>query len=265
MVPTYAGLVRYLAAACLTGTLGPATSAADLSAREVTRSLYQADAQSPPDFSGADLSFLDLSGLDFKRARLEGTRFHATDLTGANLSGSNLQRAILDRATLVKADFSQSNLRWALIRLPHSASDPNFDASTTPNFNSADLRAARVVGRFDGGKFRNANLERTDFGPYGDWTQNTLTRRSQFISADFTGSSLIGADFSEAILNFARFREADMAGINLTNATLIGADFTGANLVGANVTGADFESADLSAAKGLDRLIGKDRALNWPR
>lgn len=239
-------------------------SAADWSLRDVVTALFKADRRTPIDFSNAELKFLDLSGLDFKRARLTGANLHGSDLTGAILSNCDLQNAILDRATLVGVDFSSSNLEGALIRLPFSAGSPGFDSSASPKFPGANLRQARLVGRFDGGNFRGAKLDGANLGPYGDWTQNTLARRSVIVSGDFSGASLVNANLSEAILTFVNFKDADLRGVNLTNANLVGADFSGANLANANVNGADFEGTNLTTANGLDQLVGRERAINWP-
>ena len=243
--------------------LGNAASA-DWSLRDVVTALFEADREIPLDLNDAQLKFLDLSGLDFRRARLSGANLHGSDLTGSNLSECDLNNAILDRATLVRADFSNANLVGALIRLPHSAGSPGFDRSSSPRFPGADLRQARLVGRFDGGHFQGANLEGANLGPYGDWTQNTLTRRTVIVAGDFSGARLVHADLSEAILTFANFKDADLTGVNLSEADLVGADFSGANLAHANVSRADFEGANLATARGLDQLVGREGAVNWP-
>lgn len=246
------------------GSFAPGAGAADLTVRDVVKALFKADRGAPVDFSNARLRFLDLAGLDFKHARLAATDFHGSDLTGANLSNCYLRGAVFDRATLVRVDFSGANLAEALIRLPHSAGSPGFDSAASPRFPGVDLRKARLVGRFDGGNFQGAILDGANLGPYGDWTQNTLTRRSVIVSGDFSGASLLNANLSEAVLTFANFKGADLRGVNLTDANLVNADFSGANLVDANVSGADFEGANLTTATGLDQLVGQERTLNWP-
>lgn len=246
--------------------LFPAPSvAADWTLRAVVEVLHQTSPDNPADFSKADLSFLDLSRLDFKQAKLEAARLHAADLTDANLSNCNLRLAALDRATLIGSSFKGADLHGALIRLPHGAGSPGFDRASTPNFELADLQKARLVGRFDGGNFRFANLTDADLGPYGDWTQNTLTRRPVIISGDFSEAKLLRTNFAEAILQFAKFNNAQLTGANFSLADLTGADFSGANLTNANVTGANLEDARLNGAKGLSTLIGRARALNWPQ
>lgn len=253
-----------LGAVC-TVSIAAATHAKPVwSVRDVVEALHRASPSAPVDLSNAKLRFMDLARLDFKRARLKRVDFHGADLTGANFSHCNLRHAHLDRATIVGADFLNADLRDALIRLPHSAGSPGFDAQATPRFVSANLSGARLVGRFDGGQFAQANLQNADLGPYGDWTQNTLTRRTVIISGDFTGAQLQGANLAEAILTFSNFRNAQLAGVNLVNADLVGADFTGADLSGARISGADFEGANLKSAIGLARVVGQAEAVNWP-
>lgn len=240
-------------------------AAADLTAREVTEILVEATPGSPADLTGRDLSFLDLGGLDFKAARLTDSTFYGADLTGANLAQADLARAVLDRAILVRADFSAANLRGALIRLPHAVGSPAFDAASSPRFAGADLARARIVARIDGGDFRNADLSEAEFQPYGDFTQNTLARRSTFTACDFTGAMLRGADLSQASLRFSRFVGADFTGASLRGADLSGADLSGTKLHQADVTGADFDGAKLGSAEGLAETIGLAAALNLDR
>lgn len=248
----------------LIGCYVPARSGGALTVREMVEALHRATPEAPLDFSGAQLRFKDLGQINFKRARLDRADLHGADLTGANFSHCTMTAAVLDRATIVGADFSGADLRDALIRLPHSAGSTEFDAKSTPNFARTNLQGARLVGRFDGGRFAGANMQDADLGPYGDWTQNTLTRRAVIISGDFTDAQMQGANLKEAILTFAKFRRANLEGANLTNAVLIGADFSGANLAGATVAGADFEGAHLATARGLDRLKDLADARNWP-
>ena len=235
-------------------------ASADWSLRDVVTALFKANRETPLDLADAQLKFLDLSGLDFTRARLSRANLHGSDLTGSNLRECDLGNAILDRATLVLADFSNANLAGALIRLPHSAGSPDFNRSSPP----PDFLMLICGGRFDGGNFQGANLEGAKLGPYGDWTQNTLTRRSVIVAGDFSGASLANADPSEAILTFTSFKDVDLTRVNLRKANLVGADFSGANLAQADVSGPGFEGADLQTARGLDQLVGQEDAINWP-
>jgi len=60
-------------------------------------------------FIGADFSGKDLQGADLYNARFEGA-----DLSNANLQGANMSRTYLVDANLSGADFSGSNLQYAI-------------------------------------------------------------------------------------------------------------------------------------------------------
>src|SRR5262245_39890365 len=95
---------------------GSSGHAAELTARQITKQLY--DAASQQDFGGKDLRDLDLSGLDFKGARLEGANLFGADLSKANLSGVNLHAAQLDRVIIIGARFDGANLSQASVLRP---------------------------------------------------------------------------------------------------------------------------------------------------
>jgi len=243
---------------------GPVKSA-DMSVREIVELLFKAPPESPVNLSGVDLSFLDLGGLDFKAAKLAGSDLHGSDLTGANLSQADLSGSVLDRATIVGADFSGADLSEALIRLPHAAGNVEFDPASSPRFSGADLSRVRLVARLDGADFRNAKLTQANLAPYGDTTQNTLTRRSVLISCDFSSAVLEGANLTEAILRFANFQNANLTRANLSGADLTMANLAGADLTDANIADANFDGANLKAIQGLGRAAGISTArnLNW--
>jgi len=238
---------------------------ADISVREIAELLFKTPAKSQVNLAGRDLSFLDLSELDFKGAKLVGSNLHGSDLTGANLSHADLSRAMLDRATIVGADFSGADLSEALIRLPHAVGSVAFDRASSPIFFGADLSSARLVARLDGADFRNARLERANLAPYGDTTQNTLTRPSVMIACNFSGAMLEGANLSEAILRFANFQNANLTRANLSGADLTMANLSGADLSDANIADANFDGANLKATQGLGKAAGISTArnLNW--
>jgi len=137
-----------------------------------------------------------------------------------------------------------------------------FDRAASPKFFGANLSRARLVVRLDGTDFRNARLAHANLAPYGDTTQNTLTRRSVMIACDFSGAVLLGADLSEAVLRFSNFENAVLARANLSGADLTMANLTGADLTGANVADANFDGADLRGARGLENATGIGTARN---
>ena len=68
--------------------------AAEFSARDIARLLFQTAPGSHPALDGKNLRRLDLSNLDFKKANLSKTDFFGADLSGADLSSTNLSGAI---------------------------------------------------------------------------------------------------------------------------------------------------------------------------
>lgn len=263
-LPKLQVLVRFLIVLLGLFIFAPSTRAADVSAHDVTQTLFRATAATPADYAGKDLSFLDLAGLDFKQANLAGTNLYGSDLTRARLVGSNLSNARLDRSSLSRADLSGANLKGAtlLTVTAHLTTEPQ--AVDAPLFVGADLTDAHIAARLDGANFSNANLTRARLGRLVP-TWGTYRSRAVINSSNFSGAILVGADLSTAMLRFSEFRDA-----NLTDANLAGCDFTktnfsGANFSGADVSGADFDGANLTGVIGLDRAKGLADAKNLDR
>lgn len=237
---------------------------ADMSVREIAKLLLRS-ADTRISLAGRDLSFLDLSGLDFKASNLAGTKLLGSDLTHANMSRASMANVVLDRAIIVGTDFSEADLKGALIRLPHSITSAAFDKKSAPRFMDADLSEARIVARFDGADFRNAKLTNANFAPYGDATQNTMAQRSVLVACDFSGAVLRGADLTNAILRFANFENAILSNADLTGADLTSANLSGADLTGARIVDANLDGANLDGARGLSKEEGhtlQDAATN---
>ena len=238
---------------------------ADLSAREVTRRLFEAKPGERVDYAGHKLTYLDLSGLDFKQARLARADLYGTDFTGANLKGADVSEARLDRAVLIRTDFSGANLRGTTIFRPTIYSDLENRLSDAPLFAGANLTGVRVQAELSGADFRGANLTRADLSPLearpGQGTLVTLAR-NVLKSCDFSGAILRHADLTRTVLTHARLVGADLTGARLVEADLVQVDFSGADFTGADVTGADFDGANLAGVKGFDTVKGLDRALN---
>ena len=236
-------------------------TAADLSTREVTETLFKSKRGTPIDFSGKDLSFLDLSGLDFKGAKLASVNLYGADLTDANLTGSDLSGARLDRATVVRADFSGANLEGASLLGPTAYSDVTIDQGDAPRFIGANLRKLRIAGRLDGSKFRGADMTGAVIGQQrAVW--GSYKPRASMNGADFTGAMLVNIDLSETDLLFARFVSADLSRANLKDADLSMADLTHANLAQADLSQANLDGAKLSGVKGLETATGLASAQN---
>lgn len=231
--------------------------AADLTAREVTIKLFNAEPSEPVDFADFNLMLIDLSGLDFKKANLTGADLYGTDLAGANLAGVDLSYTRLDRATLIRTDFSGADLSEATILRPTTYSDTRIDRSETAKFEGAKMIRTRIFARLEGASFRSADLTEADFSPLSSGANTIAVLPYVSLSgADFTGAILKQANLQQSQLDFAVFRNADLRGADLRATNLTGADFTGADISGADFAGASMEGAILSGAKGQNAAKG---------
>ena len=243
---------------------GLPANGAELTARDVTETVFRADARHPPDFSSRKLGALDLSGLDFKAARLAGADLYGADLSTANLSGTDLSGARLDRATMIGTDFSGANLAGATILRPTLFSSLDIKTSEAPRFHGANMTGTRIVaGRLDGTDFTAANMTRAVLGPQDHaWGEERYAHRAVMIGCDFSGATLLDANLVNGIFHFAKFRDADLTGAQLNGADLSKADLTGANLTGADLTGANVEDANLTGVRGFATVHGLDTIRN---
>lgn len=267
--PAFLSLLAAAAAQTATGGEAPsllpseaaAPSGAKLSSRDVTALLFKAGPGARPDLGARDLSRLDLAELDFKQADLANADLYGADLSRARLAGANLAGARLDRATITSADFSNADLTDARILRPTIFTTLDVAAAEAPRFTGARLVRIRSDGWLDRTDFTGADLTGAVFGG-GASQEQTLFSPASLIGADFTGAVLKNAKFPRAHMKYARFVDADLTGANLRGTDLLGADFTGADLAGADVTGANLDAADLRTARGLDKVIGLEDALN---
>jgi uncharacterized protein YjbI with pentapeptide repeats len=257
--------LKAAALALVIAAIGPGgLAAADLTAREVTETLFKARGGGPVDFAGRSLEGLDLSGLDFAAARLVRSDLFGTDLTRTRLAGADLTGARLDRATVTRTDFTGARLNGAMLRSLTVFLGVEPDPADAPRFTAADLSSARIVARLDGADFRGARLIETELGPQpAIW--GSYTPRAMLIGADFSAAELRRTDLRNAVLHFARFVNATLVDVDLRGADLSGADFSGAELRGVDLTGADLDGTVFRGARGLDQAIGLDRAKNLER
>ena len=247
-------LAAVLAAFAATGS--PAL-AADLTARQVTQQLYQADAAAAPvDFGGRDLGGLDLAGLAFKKARLAKSDLFGADLTGADLSDTDLTAARIDRALIIRTRFDGARLAGATLLRPNTRSGFDYTPGEAPSFARADLSDAKLFGLFNGSNFSGAKLSRASLAPFGSTGFIEMQWRTRLDGADLTDADLSGANLTHVSLRFANLKGAKLNGAVLKHADLAHADLTGADLTGADLTDADLYSAKLTHAKGLASVGG---------
>lgn len=254
-----------LAIALVLAASSRVAAAADLTVRQMTEALVEADAAHPLDMPRKDLRLLDLSGLDFKRARLQGSDLFGADLTGADLSGTDLSGARLDRAVVIRSDFTGAKLQNATIMRPTVFTDLRLDRADAPRFTNADLSGARITARLDGADFRGANLRFVNLTPYDVRGDISIFPHNSLQSCDLRGADLEGADLSFVALSFARLSGASLRGARLRHAVLAMADLSGADLTGADVTDADMDGADLTGVKGLETVVGIASVRNLDR
>jgi hypothetical protein len=163
------------------------------------------------------------------RAKSDVSRESDINLRGADLMGANLAGADLSRV-----DFS----------LIASETDLGAPYDLVTDLSEADLTGADLSGvslfkaKLGGAKLKGAILERTQLV------------RADLSKADLSEATLIHADLREAIIEGANLRGAYIGRADFRDANLKGADFSGAH---AGVT--NFVSVDLSAAKGLDKVV----------
>ncbi|MDX2259060.1 MAG: pentapeptide repeat-containing protein [Hyphomicrobiaceae bacterium] len=240
-----------------------------LTAREVTQALFTARPGAAIDLSARSLTRLDLARLDFKQARLAGADLFGTDLTGSDLSGSDLSHARLDRTVLIGTRFSRANLERATLLRPATSAGLQPLATEALQFDGANLRSARLFGRFMRANFRDADLTGATLAPFGRTGFIEHIWRSELVSADFTRARLARANLDKSLLAFARLHSADLSGSSLREADLTGADLTDADFTNADLTGAILRDAVIigarfTGAKGIEPATGRDTAAPAP-
>jgi uncharacterized protein YjbI with pentapeptide repeats len=255
--------LKRLGAAFLAGTLcAAAAPAADLTVRELAGRLHRADSAQPLQLRGLDLRELDLSGLDFKGAALSGSNLFGADLSRADLSKVDLRGARLDRVTIVGTRLDGSNLSDTSFLRPSSFSTLVAAADEAPSFAGADLRRARLFGRFNRSNFRGANLGGALLAPFNKTGFIEHLWRTELVGADLSGANLAGADLTYTLIAFANLRGANLQGAKLRKADLSRADLTEANLTGVDLSEADLDGAILTGVRGLDTAQGLATARN---
>ena len=229
---------------------------ADMTARQVTEMLFQADVALPPDLSGLDLKNLDLAQLNFKRARLTNSDLFGSDLTGADLRGVDLKSARLDRVTLISSKFDGADLTGATILRPTSFSTLTEQLSEASSFIGVQMTGAKVFGQLNGFNFKGANLRDITFAPFSETGFIEHIWRTKLESANLSETDLENADMTYVSARYADFRNANLRNVIFKNADLSQANFAGADLANADFTGADLDAADFRNAKGLESVRG---------
>lgn len=254
---TRAHLLIVLTTALSFGAAGPAvTAGADVSSRDLTRALFEAEKGAAIDLNGWKLRELDLAGVDFKAARMAKADLYGTDLTDASLAGTDLSGARLDRARLTRTDFTGASLEGATLLRPTIFSGLERNPAEAPRFVGARMAGAALSGWLDGSDFSKADLNGVVFGRQDAHSEGLLASRVRMIGCNFSEADITAADFRGSSLVFAKFmgavaQHADFRGADLTNA-----DFTGADVAGMDVTGAILDGANFTGVRGFETMKG---------
>lgn len=236
--------------------------AADMTARQVTELLYNANENAPPDLSGLNLQNLDLAQLDFKRATLSQSDLFGTDLTGSNLRDVDLRAARLDRVTLIRSNFDGADLTGVTLLRPTSFSSLTENLAEASSFKGVQMANAKAFGQFNGFNFEGANLKNTTFAPFNETGFIEHIWRTKLESANLAETNLENADMTYVSARYANFRNANLKNVSFRFADLSQAKFAGADLSNVDFTGADLDETDFRDAKGLDAARGLDKTVN---
>ncbi len=147
------------------------------------------------------------------------------DLQGADLHGAKLARANLHSTRLHITNLTQADLRWADLRGADLRGANLFSAMLA----KADLKEANIWGAYLG-----------EVSLYGTDLSDADVSHSDLTLANLFGATLYKADLNGALLYSAVFDHTKLRGANFT---------------GAHLDGTIFVNVNLSAVKGLERLI----------
>ncbi|MFC1456966.1 pentapeptide repeat-containing protein [Microvirga arabica] len=203
----------------------------------------EADPNTFPDLTGANLSGAILAGADLSHAFLAGA-----DLSRTNLSKTNLSEAILTDANLSRANLSEANLSFAILSgaILSGTNLSKVDLSNTLLFD------AHIAGaNFSGANLAGINLSEVDLfrtNLSGANLSKANLSKANLIEVNLSGANLIEVNLIKANLSRANLREVDLSGANLSWANVSKADLSRANLSWANISEADLSRADLSGA-----------------
>ena len=241
----------------------PATvDAADLTVRDLTSRLYHAERGSPLQLGGLDLRDLDLSGLDFKGATLAASNLFGSDLSRADLSKADLKGARLDRVTIIGTRFDGADLSDTSFLRPSTFSTLAARQDEAPSFAGADLRRARIFGRFNRSSFRGADL----CGRHARTIQQDGLHRAHMADGAVRSRPLqrqsLGRRPQLYAAGLRQPARRQPRGAVLRKADLSRADLTGADLTGVDLAEADLDGAILTGTRGLDTALGLATARN---
>ncbi len=204
---------------------------------------------------------------DFRRTKLDNVYWRGVSVIEGDFRGAVFRSANCSESNFSNSDFRVADIRWTV-----------FDKSILRNCNFSQAHMFHVKvndADLSHSDFRGANM----FGMEGHRAKlihcnfsGALMKDSEFLDADFTGSTGIKVKLFRAVLKNSKVDSCDFSYCDFTGAGLEGASFKYSrlrytNFQGAHLQGTDFTGADLMGCKfvgaNFENTVFKD-AINIP-
>lgn len=189
------------------------------------------------------LKAIPQSGDDFRRAELDEIYWPKAIVSDSDFRGASIRSGRCQGSDFHDSDFRTADIRWTM-----------FDDADMRNINFNQSRLFHVhVNRanLDNSTFRGANM----FGMEGHFAKlrncdftGALMKDSEFVEADFTGSTGVKTKLFRAVLKDSKVDSCDLSFSDFTGAGLEGSSFIGTKLIGCNFQGGHLQGADFSGA-----------------
>ena len=182
-------------------------------------------------------------GDDFRRAQLDEIYWTKVKVFESDFRGASIRSGKCQESDFHDSDFRAADIRWTIFD-DSDMRDINFDQSRLfhVHVNRANL---------DGSTFRGANM----FGMEGHFAKmrncdftGALMKDSEFVEADWTGSTGVKTKLFRAVLKDSKIDSCDLSFSDFTGAGLEGSSFKGTKLIGCNFQGGHLQGADFSGA-----------------
>ena len=182
-------------------------------------------------------------GDDFRRAQLDEIYWPNVDVSDSDFRGASIRSGRCQGSRFYDSDFRTADIRWTI-----------FDEGDLHNINFNQSRLFHVhvnKANLDNCTFRGANM----FGMEGHFAKmrncdftGALMKDSEFVEADWTGSTGVKTKLFRAVLKDSKVDSCDFSFSDFTGAGLEGSSFVGTKLVGCNFQGGHLQGADFSGA-----------------
>ena len=185
------------------------------------------------ELAGRDMAFIIADNAFMEKANLRNANLSGATLQGANLGSADASSANLRSATARDSDFSNANLRGAVLD-KSLLNNANFDFATLSEASFVDVNMSAA-------SLHCARANETDF-------KLSDLRTIRGVKARFDRAEMNGADLTGAKLPFGNFQFAVMSQTTLHSTNFDHADFSNADLSNAIMTSASFREADFTGA-----------------